>query len=308
VLAQAKFAVREEAERRRVFYVGMTRAKELLVLSGGKVARSVGETTFQWLQQIGDGQVGEMATQQLSIGASILPHRVVHAPERTWQRQPCSREDPAISIDVPSIVRLWEQRSERWSAVGETDWHLTPTALARQEEPRKPLPPRDGQLRDVGRLTGIAAHRVLERWNFSLPPNGLIEQIGPVLEAVLQPEEQSLLPAVTDSLHELFTEFGESTLYSRLQSAQILGREVPFIMPWGERQVMEGVIDLLYRFDGELWIADYKTDVVSSDQAVGRAEQYRTQGAVYKAAVRQRLKLEPRFHCLFLRCATAVEL
>ncbi len=308
VLAQAKFAVREEAERRRVFYVGMTRAKELLVLSGGKVARSVGETTFQWLQQIGEGQVGEMATRQLSIGASILPHRVAHAPERTWQRRVHTPEDPAISIDVLSIARLWEERKQRWSAVAETEWHVTPTALIRQEVPREPLPVHNGQSRDVGRLTGIAAHRVLERWNFSSPASGLIEQIGPVLRTVLQPEEQSLLPAVTDSLHGLFLAFGGSPLYDRLRSSQIVGREVPFTMPWGERQVMEGVMDLLYRLDGELWIADYKTDVVSSDQAVVRAEQYRTQGEVYKAAVRQRLKLEPRFHCLFLRCATAVEL
>ncbi len=308
VLAQAKFAVREEAERRRVFYVGMTRAKELLVLSGGKVARSVGETTFQWLQQIGDGQVGEVATQQLSVGASTLPHRVVHAPERTWQRRVHAPENPSISIDGPSIAGLWEQRKERWNVAETTEWHVTPTALIRQESPRKPLPAQNGQSRDLGRLTGIAAHRVLERWNFSSPPSGLIAQIGPVLEQVLRSEEQSLLPAVTDSLCELFATFSASPLYDRLRSSQIVGREVPFTMPWGERQVMEGVMDLLYRLDGELWIADYKTDVVSSDQAVVRAEQYRTQGEVYKAAVRQRLKLEPRFHCLFLRCATAVEL
>ncbi|OQW36920.1 MAG: hypothetical protein A4C66_12440 [Nitrospira sp. HN-bin3] len=308
VLAQAKFAVREEAERRRVFYVGMTRAKELLVLSGGKVARSVGETTFQWLQQIGDGQVGEVATQQLSVGASTLPHRVVHAPERTWQRRVHAPENPSISIDGPSIAGLWEQRKERWNVAETTEWHVTPTALIRQESPRKPLPAQNGQSRDLGRLTGIAAHRVLERWNFSSPPSGLIAQIGPVLEQVLRSEEQSLLPAVTDSLCELFATFSDSPLYDRLRSSQIVGREVPFTMPWGERQVMEGVMDLLYRLDGELWIADYKTDVVSSDQAVVRAEQYRTQGEVYKAAVRQRLKLEPRFHCLFLRCATAVEL
>jgi ATP-dependent helicase/nuclease subunit A len=308
VLAQAKFAVREEAERRRVFYVGMTRAKELLVLSGGKVARSVGETTFQWLQQIGDGQVGEVATQQLSVGASTLPHRVVHAPKRTWQRRVHAPENPSISIDGPSIAGLWEQRKERWSVAETTEWHVTPTALIRQESSRKPLPAQNGQSRDLGRLTGIAAHRLLERWNFSSPPSGLIAQIGPVLEQVLRSEEQSLLPAVTDSLCELFATFSVSPLYDRLRSSQIVGREVPFTMPWGERQVMEGVMDLLYRLDGELWIADYKTDVVSSDQAVVRAEQYRTQGEVYKAAVRQRLKLEPRFHCLFLRCATAVEL
>ncbi|MBL8036735.1 MAG: UvrD-helicase domain-containing protein [Nitrospira sp.] len=308
VLAQEKFSVREEAERRRVFYVGMTRAKELLVLSGGKVARSMGETTFEWLEQIGTGQVGEVATQQLAIGASAIPHRVVHAPERTWQRRPLMGDSQAISIDVPSIARRWGQRKERWMAVGEIPWHVTPTGLVRQEKPRKPLPTQNGQPREVGRLTGIAAHRILERWDFSSLPSGLLDQIKPVLQMILQPEDQPLLAAVTDSLRELFTTFGGSPLYDRLRSSQILGREVPFTMPWGDRQVMEGVIDVLYRHDGELWIADYKTDVVSSDQVTVRAEQYRTQGEVYKTAVRQRLKQPPRFHCLFLRCAMAVEL
>ncbi len=308
VLAQEKFAVREEAERRRVFYVGMTRAKELLVLSGGQVARSLGETTFEWLQQIGSGQVGEVATSQLSIGASAIPHRVVHAPERTWQRRSFTAENPALSIDVPVITRLWEQRREHWSVVGKTEWHLTPTALARQEESNKPMLTTHLQSREVGRLAGIAAHRLLERWKFSFPPSELMGQIGPVLQEVLQSDEQVLLPAVTDSLRELFTTFGTSPLYDRLRSSQILGREVPFIMPWKDRQVMEGVMDVLYRFDGELWIADYKTDVVSSEQAAARAEQYRVQGDVYKAAVKLRLGMVPRFHCLFLRCGTSVEL
>jgi len=308
VLAQTKFAVREEAERRRVFYVGMTRAKELLVLSGGKVARAVGETTFEWLQQIGKGEVGEVATQHVAIGTSVIPHRVVPAPERTWQRRPLTAENQAISIDAPSMARLWAQRKERCGEVGGTQWQVTPTALTRQEKQNKQRVGTHLQLREVGRLTGVVAHRILERWDFSSPPNGLLEQIGPVLREALQPEEQSLLLAVTDSLHELCTTFGASVLYERLRSSQILGREVPFVMPWGDQQVMEGVMDLLYRCDGELWIADYKTDVVSADQVVVRAEQYRTQGEVYKAAVRQCLKQEPRFHCLFLRCATAVEL
>ena len=308
VLAQAKFAVREEAERRRVFYVGMTRAKELLVLSGGKVARAVGETTFEWLQQIGTGPVGEAATRHVAIGTSIIPHRVVPAPERTWQRRPLAAEDQAVSIDVPLMARRWAERKERCGEVGTTHWHVTPTALIRQEGRNRPHVSTQLQLREVGRLTGVVAHRILERWNFSSPAKVLFEQIAPTLQDVLQTEAQSLLSAVTDSLHELFATFGASGLYERLRSSQILGREVPFVMPWGDQQVMEGVIDLLYRFDGQLWIADYKTDIVSADQAVVRAEQYRTQGDVYKAVVRQRLKQEPRFHCLFLRCATAVEL
>lgn len=308
VLAQDKIAVREEAERRRVFYVGMTRAKELLVLSGGKVARSLGETTFDWLQQIGTGQVGDVATQQVAIGTSTIPHRVVSAPERTWQRRPFAAENQALSIDVPSIVTLWGQRQERWVTIGQTQSHVTPTSLVQQEGRRRARATGNPQLREVGRLTGVVAHRILERWDFASPPSGLTEQIGSVLQMVVPSEEQSLLAAVTDSLRELFRTFGASTLYDRLRSSQILGREVPFLMPWKDRQVMEGVIDLLYRCNGELWIADYKTDVVSADQAMVRAEQYRTQGEIYKAAIRTSMKQEPRFHCLFLRCAIAVEL
>jgi len=71
---------------------------------------------------------------------------------------------------------------------------------------------------------------------------------------------------------------------------------------------MEGIIDLMYRFDGELWIADYKTDSVSADQAAGRADRYRTQSEIYKVAVKQSLGIQPRFHCLFLRCGVAIEL
>ena len=109
-------------------------------------------------------------------------------------------------------------------------------------------------------------------------------------------------------MNNLLVTFSRSEAYARLRSSQILGREVPFIIPWGDRQVMEGVIDLMYRLDGELWIADYKTDAVSVDQAAVRAEQYRTQSEVYKAAVKQSLGTKPRFHCLFLRCGAAIEL
>ena len=70
---------------------------------------------------------------------------------------------------------------------------------------------------------------------------------------------------------------------------------------------MEGVIDVIYRLDGEVWVADYKTDAVSTDQAAGRAEQYRVQSEVYKAAVKQGLGTEPRFHFFFLRCGAAIE-
>src|SRR6185503_12353834 len=58
---------REQAERRRVFYVGMTRAKDFLLLSGGLASRSVGETVFDWLNDIGEGEIGNPETKTVQI-------------------------------------------------------------------------------------------------------------------------------------------------------------------------------------------------------------------------------------------------
>jgi ATP-dependent helicase/nuclease subunit A len=65
---------------------------------------------------------------------------------------------------------------------------------------------------------------------------------------------------VREDLTVLFESFLSSEPYKRLQRATVLGREVPFVMPLGEGQIMEGVIDLIYRLDDQIWIADYKTD------------------------------------------------
>ena len=88
----------------------------------------------------------------------------------------------------------------------------------------------------------------------------------------------------------------------------MIGREVPFLMPWnGGRQILEGVIDLVYRLDGQLWIADYKTDMIPLDQVALRAETYREQARLYQAAVAQSLG-EPvaGFEFIFLRHGVAV--
>lgn len=308
VLAREKFAVREEAERRRVLYVGMTRAKDLLVLSGGKVARSAGEATLDWLQDIGQGVVGDVATASLQVGTSTIPHRVVQAPDRKWRRRLSASTDDIPTIDPGVVAHLWSQRKERKKAADTTGWHLTPTAVARQETRQQSPSSKRGLDRELSRLVGVVAHRILQQWNFSEDPRRLNNQIDPTLRVVLGADPQSMFSAVRDSLQDLFMTFGRSDLYERLRSSQILGREVPFMMPWGDRQVMEGVVDLIYRFGEELWVVDYKTDDISADQATARAEQYRMQGEIYKAAVKQCLGTKPRFHCFFLRCGVAIEI
>ncbi|OQW35241.1 MAG: hypothetical protein A4E19_16860 [Nitrospira sp. SG-bin1] len=308
LLVQHKLRVREEAERRRVLYVGMTRAKELLLLSGGITTRSVGETVFDLLRNIGTGEIGASSTEALKVGDSVVPHRVIRAPERKWPRRRLDRVADAALIDLQEIVERWEKRTTRWNEVRETPHHLTPTTLGKRERwvIQKTTPVRPDV--ETARLTGVVAHRVLERWDFSQDSSGLFVHVASTIQALLGTADQSLAGAVAESVNDLLAMFSRSEAYARLRSSHILGREVPFVMPWGDRQVMEGVIDILYRLNGEIWIADYKTDAISAEQATARAQQYRPQSEVYKAAVKQTLGTEPRLHCLFLRCGAAVEL
>jgi len=158
-------------------------------------------------------------------------------------------------------------------------------------------------------LGGIIAHRILERWDYAADPSRFGDQIDVTLRTCLTNEQQTWAPALSESLQELFFTFGQSEIYTKLRVATILGREIPFVMPWEEGQVMEGIIDLVCRLDGRIWIADYKTDAVSADAVPRRAEVYRRQAEIYKTAAQQSLGISsPVFQLIFLRPGVAIEI
>ena len=106
----------------------------------------------------------------------------------------------------------------------------------------------------------------------------------------------------------LFKNFLSSEPYKTLQRTTVLGREVPFVMPLGEGQIMEGVIDLIYRLDGRIWIADYKTDDVAAEDVQARADRYRSQAESYSRAVTSALRMPSvSFQFIFLRPGIAID-
>jgi ATP-dependent helicase/nuclease subunit A len=105
--------------------------------------------------------------------------------------------------------------------------------------------------------------------------------------------------------------FIQSDIFQSLKEATIIGREVPFAIPWSTSEsrhaVMEGVIDLVYRVNGDVWIADYKTDRITADQMGDRAVEYQLQAQIYTEAVFKCLGLRPKgFQFIFLRTGTVV--
>ena len=75
----------------------------------------------------------------------------------------------------------------------------------------------------------------------------------------------------------------------------MLARELPLLLPPGDDAVgsIVGTADLVYREDGRLVVADYKTDAVSGeDEIQGRADGYRPQLELYASALEEALELD----------------
>ena len=308
VLVQEKRKIREEAERRRVLYVGMTRAKDVLVLSGGVTGRASGETVLGMLQDIGEGTVGAPETVALTVGASVIPHQTTSAPPRKRSSRSSGQAATPRAEDPGTIAQLWREREERWASARRTPVHLTPSLMGAEFLSGNYPPAIGGADREAGKLVGVLAHRLLEQWDFRLPPQALLDRIEPTVQRFVAGETEPV-SALSDSLREILGHFIQSEPYRRLAAATILGREVPFTMSGADGQIVHGVMDVIYRLDDRIWIGDYKTDTVTAKDAQERAERYRIQMTLYKTAAQKSLQLPTiSAQVLFLRCGIAIEL
>ncbi len=332
VLVGEKFRAREEAERRRVFYVGMTRAKERLVLSGGLPSRPSRGTFLSLLEEVADSAVGKLDRETIRIGEASFEQAVVTATDRVPRRKQPPPATLAPAADETALRRRWDQREHAWAVASATPRELTPTGLMKRE----PTPARSSRLSNEepgqARLIGTLAHRVLEHWDYTDDPAKLAERVAAVCQSGNPPYPATEAAAVEAELRDMFAAFAASGPYAELRRATILGREIPFAIPWTQSEtghpslvlrpaqdhesrrgvtrhcVMEGMIDVVYRLDGQVWIADYKTDRVRDEDIPDRLAQYGLQARIYTEAVSQCLGVDRvGFKFIFLRQGIAAQ-
>ena len=306
LLVEMKMAAREEAEQRRLLYVGMTRARDLLVLSGGLTAKPGHDTVLSLLGETIVDEGSPSTPDQICIGTSHLTRVITPATKGARRRSQKSFSTMAPNPPLGPILIRRQARKLEWEKRRITPRRVTPSSLA-GGRPDAVFPRTvTGHDPDLARLVGVCAHAVLEQWDFTKPR----AEIGTVIEQVCRHyvTQDHLMADVAGDLAVLFGNFLSSEPYERLQRATLLGREVPFVMPLGEGQTMEGVIDLIYRLDDRIWIADYKTDDVAAEDTRARADRYRPQAEMYSRAVASALGMgTPSFQFIFLRPGVAVD-
>jgi ATP-dependent helicase/nuclease subunit A len=127
---------------------------------------------------------------------------------------------------------------------------------------------------------GTICHAVLERLDFRAP--GVPEGTDPEARKILEG-------------------FFRSEPFRELAGSEILARELPFVLR-REGRIVQGVIDVVYRRDGIVYVADYKTDKMI------RPEDYSLIREIYSEAVGRVLGVAPRFRLLYLRHGRGVDL
>jgi ATP-dependent helicase/nuclease subunit A len=305
----AKLAERRWAEQSRLLYVGMTRAKRKLVLSAGLPATLQADCFLSSIANRLDLDLRQWESlapdQELNCGEEKIYLSVRKENENSGQ-QVAGRLPEWRTVDEldGTLEATWAGRRRRWAELSSRPMFLTATMFQDHEGHGLSVGRRSKAAdRETSRYFGTVAHRILERWDFHCSPADFQQQLDSIVREQLVEAPEDRRQSLYEDLVSMFDRFVSLPVYRDLQHAMILGREVPFLMPWDcQEQTMSGTIDLLYRLDGHVWIADYKTDAVQAEDVQGRLDQYRQQAEIYRAAIAGSLgHKDPSFQFIFLR-------
>jgi len=213
----------------------------------------------------------------------LMPDFKTHVEERRLPyKRPPFRAPPAPGErkvpDWSAFVDRWHDREkkaappERFTSPSklEEEAEVVDRVLYTEEAPA--VPSRASEI-------GVLCHSVLEHLDFARPA----------------------VPDGTDpEAAEILKKFFKSAPFKELAKAEIVARELPFVLPRGG-QIVQGVIDVVYRSGGKTWVADYKTDTLVEPEKYGLIRE------IYTEAVRRVLKVEPGFKLIYLRQGRGVE-
>ncbi len=312
--AEAKEAEQQHrlAERRRLLYVGATRAEELLVVSLHRPARgpSLAHDLAPLLE--GDAAVTD-AWERWSPPTVTVDPVPVPVPVPVTGRVPVTGTGSVDRVDLAAEHEAWATGRERLLARVRRPAAVVPTGLQAEldqveapadaetgTEPDSSIdtdrddapatveggdaaevdgePPRPGRRGHAGTAVGRAVHGVLQIVDLADPAD---------LDAVA--ESQAAVEGIAESA-DTVASLARAALVSVPVREAVAGgrfwREVFVAAPFGDR-VLEGYVDLLYeRPDGSLVVVDYKTDRARSEAELDASfAGYRLQGAAYAAAL-----------------------
>jgi len=275
--AREQEKARREAEERRLFYVGATRARDHLVIPLFPSRRSGGYLNFL------DGKIpspemlkpGAVVDGQYIAGGGTLDL----SPGDQPPLRPEIEEDTGKDQMPLKLRKEWKDGLE--AAIKHASQGLpliTPSGAAS---------PADFYGQDFSESPGISTSA--GGTAFGLAFHGVLEHLdlknGRNLKSLCRINaRENGIPERAEEIAMLCQSLLAHPFLDRIRKAKRLLREVPFSVSCQEK-IVEGKIDLLFEERDGWVIVDYKTDAVSGETLEARFQNYREQGKWYAQAV-----------------------
>ena len=277
---------KEDQESYRLFYVAVSRARDILLLSGSvKDNKPNG-----WAE----------ALHTLNLGANNRPYNQTNFVLKTWPYQ-------FVEITKKNNILKLGPEASPWL---DSEFPLlnfppvnSPSQLKSKED-FEPVPfsdPEEGEsLPGKGKTIGTLVHYAIsQNWH----PDNVLHMNNLKYQEVMFPyepvEQDELLEEVQELLHNYHNLLGKAL--PSLENRNEDYPELPMVLPQGDI-VWQGIIDRLYYSDNNWYIEDYKTD----QEIV--PERYHFQMAVYLEAIEKVKGVTPNVQLVYLRFKEVVKI
>lgn len=292
---------KEEAELRRLLYVAMTRAEDTLVLTGIKNSKNTGVKSFLDLLEpaLNDDDAKLFLQEEIEpvtragIRAAAARCNAAGTEKKSMREKAANAAEKytlAAQVDAPEIFIV--QRQAGGLQKSGTEKNALKFPYSAEEN--------GGRFFDDMGLTpaafGTLVHSVIaERYAGGGAPYRNIDSVngGHTWQNAVQ---------FAGRLADMFfdSDIGKKSLQAVFRKT-----EYPFLClreEGGKKIYISGVIDLLFEFENEMYIVDYKTDKVVNP------EKYREQIAVYVRAAEDLFCKKTRGFLFYLREGGLIEL
>jgi ATP-dependent exoDNAse (exonuclease V) beta subunit len=283
---------KELAESKRLFYVGCTRARDMLVITGCPPSKTCAVDADNWMSWLhnalglpGDGSLAGQVTDLYRYDWISAPDEKDAEPSGVpgdeqagmsgtaapFEHTPGTVEQ-ALRAPIPAVPLSAGPETISVSAL--LDFREDPELyFQRHVLGLETVADMEGE--GYGREYGVAAHRVLER----------VDSHDPAHWGDMVRKAAGSLPAgLARKLESDIREFSATGLACAIAGSRSVEREQPFVHLTGD-VLVRGTIDVLYTSEsGAPVIVDYKTGKMPDD-AGPVMERHRLQMAIYALAV-----------------------
>ncbi len=291
---------RGEAEERRLLYVGMTRARDFLVLPVYWVKEKKGEREVPKESYLRYVQPYLTLPDKVSFGEGkedIIfydTHKLELQPEETPPfRSPLNpwMEGGEASRLILSQREKWRERQEaskKRAAAGRPMTTATERVSEAEKDDEWVVPPMTG---DEGAIFGKLVHRLFEKMDWSDP--GMVEKMAEIEGKTLGAAGPMIKRA-----GEMVRDALRSPILQRVTKTGNYQKEVPFTYK-NNGTIVEGVMDVVFKEGDDLVVLDFKTDAVEKERLNAKIEHYRPQTSMYSDAIRTIFGKPPKEIILF---------